>query len=81
MACGTPVVTMQMSADAIDAKNGEHLMVGQTSEELAQKTVRLLQDEKIYKKIAMNGRRLIEEKYSWKEIAKELEKVYLNVAK
>ncbi len=76
MACGTPVVTMQMSASAIEAKDGEHVMVGQTSEELAEKTVRLLQDHKLYEKIAMNGRKLIEEKYSWKEIAGELEKVY-----
>ncbi len=80
MACGTPVVTMQMSADAIGAKDGEHLMVGQTAEELAEKTAQLLQDEKIYEKIAMNGRRLIEENYSWKKIAKELEKVYESLA-
>jgi glycosyltransferase involved in cell wall biosynthesis len=76
MACGTPVVTMQMSADAIHAKDGEHLMVGQTAEELAQKTLHVLQNEEVYEKIAQNGRELIEEHYSWKEIARKLEEVY-----
>ncbi len=79
MACGTPVVTMQMSASAIGAKDGEDLMVGQTARELAEKTIVLLQDQKTYEKIATNGRKLIEEKYSWKMIAMELEKVYLSL--
>ena len=80
MACGTPVVTMQMSASAISAKDGEHLMVGNTAEELAKKTLHVLQNEEVYEKIAVNGRKLIEEKYSWKEISRKLEEVYKSVA-
>lgn len=76
MACGTPVVTMQMSASAIHAEDGKQIMVGQTAEDLAEKTIHLLQNEEFYERIAQNGRKLIEEKYSWKEIGRELEKVY-----
>ncbi len=79
MSCGTPVVTMPMSAAAINAKDGEHLLIGRTAEELAEKTVEILTDDKFYKNIAENGRRLIEENYSWKKIAKALENVYKGV--
>jgi polysaccharide biosynthesis protein PslH len=81
MSCGTPVVTMKMSAEAIAANDEEHLMVGKNAEELAKKTVSLLEDEKLYKTIAKNGRKLIEENYSWKEIAKELEIAYKDMLK
>jgi glycosyltransferase involved in cell wall biosynthesis len=78
MSCGTPVVTMQLSADSIQAKDGEELIVGQTAKELAEKTLLLLQDHKTYEKISKKGRDLIEKKYSWKEITKNLEAVYKN---
>ena len=81
MSSGTPVVTMQMSADAISAKNGEHLIVGENVQELAEGTIELLKNEKFYEKIAKNGRKLIEENYSWKNIAKDLENVYKGVIK
>ncbi|MEK7571700.1 MAG: glycosyltransferase family 4 protein [Patescibacteria group bacterium] len=76
MACGTPVITMPLSAMALQAKEGKHLLVGKTPDELAEKTVQLLTDKKLYEAISKKGREHIEEKYSWKEIGKELEKVY-----
>jgi glycosyltransferase involved in cell wall biosynthesis len=79
MSCGTPVVTMPMSASALHANDEEHLMVGKTAEELAKKTVALFENDNVYKEIAKNGRKLIEENYSWKEIAKELENIYNSI--
>lgn len=81
MSCGTPVVTMQMSADAIAAKDNREVMVGQNAQELASKTARLLKDPELYEKISHAGRKLIEERYTWKMIAKQLEAVYEDVAK
>jgi polysaccharide biosynthesis protein PslH len=76
MSCGTPVVTMPMSASAIAAKDGEQILVGKTQQELAEKTVSVLEDKTLFDQIAKNGRNLIEENYSWKKIAKALEDVY-----
>ena len=69
-------MTMPMSADAINAKDNESIMVGETATELAEKTVKLLKNEKLYEKVTRGGRKLIEEKYSWKKIAKDLEEAY-----
>ncbi len=76
MSCGTPVVAMQMSASAIHAVDGKDIMVGKVAQELADKTITLLDNEKVYKTIATNGRKLIEEHYSWKMIAEELSRIY-----
>lgn len=79
MSSGTPVVTMQLSADAIDAINGENIMIGKNAEELAEKSLELLQNDSVYKLISKNGRKLVEDNYTWKEIGKKLEEVYKSV--
>ena len=79
MSSGTPVVTMQMSADALSAKDGQDIMVGNSAKELAEKSLQLLQNENLYQKISQNGRALVEQNYTWKEIGKKLEGVYEKV--
>lgn len=76
MSTGTPVTTTSMSAEAIGAKDGLELMIGDNADQLADKAIILMQNEELYAKIAKNGRKLIEEKYTWKKIAEDLEKVY-----
>jgi len=80
MSSGTPVVTMQMSAAALSAKDGVDLMVGQTAQELAEKCLKLLSESEAYTKIAKNGRGLVEQNYTWKEIGKKLDEVYKSVS-
>jgi glycosyltransferase involved in cell wall biosynthesis len=76
MSSGTPVVTMKLSADALGAKDGKDCFVGQNAEELAEKTLQLLQDDKLYQIVSKNGRDLVEKNYTWAEIGKKLEEVY-----
>ncbi len=79
MSCGTPVVTMSLSAQAIGAKDGHDIMVGSTAAQLAEKTASLLNDSILYEKLSKNARVLIEKNYTWKKIAKNLEDVYKNL--
>jgi glycosyltransferase involved in cell wall biosynthesis len=79
MSSGTPVVTTPLSANAINARNGLDILSGDTSGQLANITAGLLSDERLYRKIAVNGRVLIEKNYTWKQIAKKMEDVYKSV--
>lgn len=79
MSCGTPVVTMPLSANALGAKDGHELLIGDNAETLAEKTVEVLQKEDLYKKISISGRVFIEKNYTWKEIAKVLDVLYRNL--
>jgi glycosyltransferase involved in cell wall biosynthesis len=79
MSCGTPVVTMKLSADALEAKDGESLLVGNSATDLANKTDILLHDANLYKQISKGGRLFVEENYRWEKIAKRLDDVYTDV--
>ncbi len=79
MSCGTPVVTTPLSAESLNAENGKNILVGQTADELANQTVKLLNDNKLYEKISKNARELIEKKYTWKKISNDLDSVYKSI--
>lgn len=76
MSCGTPVITMPLSADALEAKDGEEILVGASANALADKTIEVLHNAHLYEQISKKGRMFIEKKYTWKEIAKALNAVY-----
>jgi len=76
MSCGTPVVTYSMSAESIEAVDMHDILIGDNPSDTAQKAVQLLMDPILYEKISKNGRKLIENKYTWGKIVKDLEDVY-----
>lgn len=49
------------------------------SEALANAIIKLLDDEKLAKKMGENGAKLVEEKYSWEKIAEMTEKIYSEI--
>ncbi len=81
MSCGTPVITMPLSADALEAKDGKELLVGNDAESLADETLKVLKDENLYNSVSKNGREFIEKNYTWKQISKKLHAVYSDTTK
>ncbi len=78
MAAHLPVVTTLVGIAGI-GKDGESYLEGKNPEELAAQTIRLLNDKKLYEKIADNARMLVEDTYSYEAIAKILHSVYEEV--
>jgi glycosyltransferase involved in cell wall biosynthesis len=81
MSCGTPVVTMKLSADGLEARDGQDLLVGQTAEELADRARHLFDDAGAYERIGTAGRAFVEGRYRWKEIARSLDGIYSSIRK
>jgi len=81
MASGVPVVSTLIGAEGIDATEEREILIGNTAQDLAEKVKMVLADEKLEISITKNARKLIEEKYDWKKIAKKLEEVYVSVLK
>lgn len=79
MASKMPVVTTEIGTEGIDAMNGESILVGNGSEDLANLAIKLLNDKKLYEKIAENAQKLVEKNYSYNSIAKKLSDVYEEV--
>lgn len=81
MATGLPVVTTPLVEETLFARDGEQLLVvpEDDPEGFAKKTVELLQNNLLYQRIAKNARMLVEEKYDWKIIVRQLEEVYTSI--
>jgi glycosyltransferase involved in cell wall biosynthesis len=67
MAVGLPCITTSLANNAIHAVHNESILVADTPEEFISCIDRLLTDSSLYKKIAENGQKLVQEKYSWKK--------------
>lgn len=80
MAAKLPVVTTNIGIEGIAAENGVSVLFGKSPKELAELASKLLEDENLYKKIAINARKLVEEKYSYFAISKKLDDVYQEVS-
>jgi len=73
MAMKMPTVTTSLANDALGAKTGEAILVGNSANEIADIIIKLLSDNELYDTIARNGYKFIKENYSWNEVGKKLE--------
>ncbi len=73
LALGTPVIATRWAATGVDARHGEELLVADGADDLAAATVRLLGDGGLRAHLSRQGRKLIEGKYDWSVIGRQLE--------
>ena len=52
------------------------MMIANTPEEMANQVVKILSDRKLYEKIAKNAKDIVDHKFTWEQIAHELETIY-----
>ncbi len=76
MASGVSVVTTSLGAEGIIEPGGKEVSIANTSDELADLVIKLVNDNEYRVEQIKNARKLIEEKYDWKKIAEKLDRVY-----
>ncbi|MFZ5979888.1 MAG: glycosyltransferase [Candidatus Zixiibacteriota bacterium] len=64
-AMSIPVVATSLSCEGIEVSPGEDILVADSAEDFARKTMELLKNPELGKKLARNGRKKVEDKYSW----------------
>ena len=79
LAAGKLIITTDIGKEGIDAIDGKHLLISNQPAEFADKIVSFFKNEFDKKKICINARELIREKYTWSKIAEEFERVYLEL--
>jgi glycosyltransferase involved in cell wall biosynthesis len=65
-----PVVSTRIGAEGITARDGEHLLLADTPEELAEAIRRLLADPVLAATLGRNGRHLVQASYDWELIGR-----------
>lgn len=81
LACKTPVITTEIVGVAEDLAQVEGGMVVPPKDvhKLADAILEVLEDVQLQKDMGDRGRKLVEEKYTWKSVASSMEKVYKNI--
>jgi glycosyltransferase involved in cell wall biosynthesis len=65
LSAGVPLVCSPVAVEGLDVRAGEHLLVGETDEEIADAIVRLLDEPRLGAALARRGRALVRERYAW----------------
>ncbi len=81
LACQTPVVTTDIVGVAQDLKQiqGGIVTSPRDTQKLADAITQILSDVEMQKEMGQRGRKLVEEKYTWKDVANSMEKVYKEI--
>ncbi|NOX85750.1 MAG: glycosyltransferase [Chlorobi bacterium] len=75
MSMKIPSITTPLANDALQAKDGEEILLGKTAGELAGQILRLLNDDLFYEKIAENGHKFVKTNYDWAAATEKLNKL------
>lgn len=76
MAAKLPLVTTSVGAEGLAATDGKDIIVRNSVEEIAEATIKVLNDPDMAKKVAEKARSLVEEKFSWYKMGEYLEGLY-----
>ena len=79
MACGVPVVTNTKGIEGIPAVHEKEVLISDTEEDMAYSVDTLLGSREQRMNIALSARAMIERRFTWDAIGKELERVYSEV--
>ncbi|HKY73868.1 MAG TPA: glycosyltransferase, partial [Patescibacteria group bacterium] len=80
-ATGTPVIATGLAVEGLSITQGLHALIGNTATELADHTVRVLRDKKLWNVLAKNGAELVFKEYNWKNISAKLDRIYSELGK
>ena len=75
MAMQLPCITSSLANNAIGAKDGEFVLIGEEPKEYARHIIDLLENDNKAKELAINGYNLVRSTYNWDTITSDLEKL------
>lgn len=74
-----PVVSTTIGGNGLEAVDGENLLFADTPTVFAEKVVTLLENPDLRTKLASNGRKTVEQHYSWKSQSDKLGEIFKEV--
>lgn len=79
MACGVPVVALNVAGYRETMRSGETgYLVDFSPKEIAEKIIFLIENEKVRERMGQNGRKWIEEKWTWEKQIENLNQLLIN---
>jgi glycosyltransferase involved in cell wall biosynthesis len=76
MAYGRPVVSTSLGCEGLVVEDGKHLLIADSPQEFAEKTILLLTNNDLQQMLINNARELVEQVYDWDIIAQHALHMY-----
>ena len=80
MAMGVPIVTTSIGLEGLEAIPEKELFVADNPKDFANYVIRLIEEPELRREISENARKLVETKYSWPKIVKDLNQIYEQIS-
>jgi len=80
MAGGVPVVSTSVGCAGLDVVDGEHLLIADKPEDIADACARLATESSYAATLTQNARALVETRYNWTIIVQNLERIYTQLS-
>jgi sugar transferase (PEP-CTERM/EpsH1 system associated) len=78
-ACGKAVISTSIGCEGLDVTPGRNILLGDSHDKFAEQVIRVCTDGDLRKSLGEEGRKLVEEKYSWVTIGDNLNRIYENL--
>lgn len=75
MSCGVPVITTKTGNQGINGVHRESIMIGNSSDEIAQLTLEVIRNKALAENISQNARKLIVDTHSWDMVYNDLDSI------
>lgn len=79
LAYGKAIITTSIGAEGIPYENKKQMIIADTANEFSEAVIHLLQNPQLKDILQINARKLAEEKFDYKKVAKELIGFYKNI--
>ena len=79
MASGTPVVASKIAVEGLKIIDGQHVLTSNDADELADLTVKVLRDKKLWQTLSQNGKEFVTKNYDWELISQKLDRIYQEI--
>jgi glycosyltransferase involved in cell wall biosynthesis len=76
LAMKKPVITTSIGCEGIDVKDGESVIIEDSPEQFAERTIELLNNLAMRKALSLNGYELIRATYDWEIITQKMDETY-----
>lgn len=76
LSMGRAIVSTAVGCEGLEVEPGRSILVADTPEAFAAETVRALRDRALATRLGTEGRALVERRYDWRVIARDLDGVY-----
>jgi glycosyltransferase involved in cell wall biosynthesis len=81
LSMGKAIVTTSIGVEGLELTPGKHCLVADTPEEFARGVLDVLSAPELAAELGSNGRKLVVERYDWKQLALDLEQAWIRTAK